>query len=276
VVSPTLLAQAETALGVTNLTVQITGGQKTVAFAERSGQRTVVKLIELVPPYASVALERARREVAVLAAISHPNVVRLESGLVELGTPVVAVCWLEEYLDGADLGTFINTLRNWDDAAAMARDVLAGLSAFHASGAVHRDLSPGNVRRLSGGSYKVMDPGVARIIAETTITGPVDPGTPGFMSPEHVSPAARPTFGSDVFSVGILMYQALTAQSPIPYVGDRADYFRRLVSDQAASVAVLRPDLTPGQVSFVDRCLQRQSARRFFDSDEALAGITGL
>lgn len=275
-VSPTLLAQAETALGVTNLSVQITGGQKTVAFAERSGQRTVVKLIELVPPYAIVALERARREVGVLAAISHPNVVRLESGLVELGTPVVAVCWLEEYLDGADLDTFLYTLRDWDDAAAMAREVFAGLGAFHANGAVHRDLSPRNMRRLSGGSYKVMDPGVARIIAETTITGPVDPGTPGFMSPEHVSPAARPTFASDVFSVGILMYHALTGQSPIPFVGDRADYFRRLMSDQAASLAVLRPDLTPGRVRFVDRCLQRQSARRFFDADEALAALTAL
>lgn len=276
-VRPGLLDEAGVALGVTNVVAQVAAGQKTVAFADGpGGRRTVVKLIELLPPYAAVALERAHREVAVLASISHPNVVRLESGLVELGTPVSAVCWLEEYLDGADLEAVIDTLRAWPDAADMARGVLAGLTAFHDADAVHRDLSPRNIRRTARGSYKVMDPGVARLLARTTITGPSDPGTPGYMSPEHVSPAARPTFASDVFCVGILLYEALTGQSPIPFRGDLADYSRRLLSDQAPTAAGLRPDLTSDQMAFVDRCLQRQLARRYLDAAEALTALASL
>jgi hypothetical protein len=86
--SPGLLPRSAKALGVANVTVLVTGGQKTVALADGPKGRTVVKLVELAPPYAATALERARREVAVLAAVSHPNVVRVESGLVEIGSPV--------------------------------------------------------------------------------------------------------------------------------------------------------------------------------------------
>jgi serine/threonine protein kinase len=275
-VSPGLLAQAGAALGVANITPQASGGQKTVAFADAPSGRTVVKLIELSSPYGAIALERARREVAVLSAISHPNVVCLESGLVELGSPVAAVCWREEYLDGADLDAFLGTLGHWTDAADMARGILAGLTAFHNAGAVHRDLSPRNVRRTSVGAYVVMDPGLARLLAETTITGLADPGTPGYMSPEHVSPAARPTFASDVFGVGILLYEALTGQSPIPFLGDRGDYARRLAAGQAPTVGALRPDLTAAQVNFVDTCLQRQLARRYLDAAEAITELARL
>lgn len=275
-VSPDLLAQAGAALGLTNIAVHVAGGQKTVAFADGPSGRTVVKLVELAPPYSAIALERARREVAVLSAISHPNVVRLESGLVELGSPVTAVCWREEHLDGADLDTFLSTLHDWSAASEMAHGVLAGLGAFHDAGAIHRDLSPRNVRRTSTGTYKLMDPGVARLLAKTTITGPVDPGTLGYMSPEHVSPAARPTFASDVFSVGVLLCEALTGRSPIPFLGDRADYARRLATDQVATAGALRPDLTPGQINFVDTCLQRQLARRYLDAAEALAALSAL
>ena len=275
-VNPTLLTEVEAALGLANLAPHVTGGQKTVAFADGLAGRTVVKVIELAPPYAALALERAHREVAVLTAIIHPNVVRLESGLVEIGSPVRAVCWREEYLDGTDLDGFIATLGDWTSAAEMASGVLAALSAFHATNAVHRDLSPRNVRRTADGTYKLMDPGVARLLAETTITGPMDPGTPGYMSPEHVSPVARPIFASDVFGVGILLHQALTGTVPVPFTGDRADYTRRLLTVSAPPLRTIRPDLAPDRARFVDTCLQRQAGRRYLDATEALAALGAL
>jgi serine/threonine protein kinase len=273
---PAIYAAAAKSLGVTNLAALGTGGQKMVAVADGPNGQTIVKIVELVPPYAAIALERARREVGVLASITHPNVVKLGSGLVEVGTPPIAVCWLEEYLDGQDLEARRGPLHPWPDVAGMASDVAAGLTAFHDAGAVHRDLSPRNVRCLANGSYKLMDPGIARLLAETTITGPVDPGSCGYMSPEHVSPAARPTFASDVFGLGILMYEQLTGQCPIPFLGDRADYARRLQTEQPASVAVRRPDLSPAQAQFVDTCLQRQLARRYLDAREAYDALVAL
>ena len=273
---PAIYAAAASALGVTNLRPLGPGGQKLVAVADGPNGQTILKIVELVPPYAAVALERARREVGVLASISHPNVVRLESGLVELGTPPFAVCWLEECLDGEDLEARRGPAHPWTEVAAMASDVASGLTAFHDAGAVHRDLSPRNVRCLANGGHKVMDPGIARLLAETTITGPIDPGSCGYMSPEHVSPAARPTFASDVFGLGILMYEQLTGQCPIPFLGDRADYSRRLRDDQAPSIVGRRADLLPAQAKFVDTCLQRQLARRYLDAHEALDALATL
>ncbi len=273
---PAIYAGAAKALGVTNLTPLGPGGQKMVAVADGPNGRTIVKIVELVPPYAALALERARREVGVLASINHPNVVQLESGLVELGTPPNAVCWLEECLDGSDLEARRGPSHPWSDVAGMATDVAAGLTAFHDAGAVHRDLSPRNIRCLASGGHKLMDPGIARLLAETTITGSVDPGSLGYMSPEHVSPAARPTFASDVFGLGILMYEQLTGQCPIPFLGDRVDYARRLQTEQSASVALQRPDLSPAQAQFVDTCLQRQLARRYLDAHEAYDALVAL
>ncbi len=271
-----MIAAASAALGVTNMRPAGGGGQKLVALADGPHGATIVKLIELVPPYAPIVLERARREVGVLASISHPNVVRLESGLVELGSPPVAVCWMEEFLDGEDLEARMGTPQAWSAVSEMARQVAAGLTAFLDADVVHRDLSPRNIRCLLDGTFKVMDPGIARLLAKTTITGSLDPGSPGYMSPEHVSPAARPTFASDVFGLGVLMYEALTGVCPIPYAGAFADYAQRLRDGQASSVGIPRPDLSAGQVEFVDTCLQRQLARRYLDAREALDALVAL
>ena len=273
---PALIAAASAALGVSNARAAGGGGQKWVGLADGPQGPTIIKIIQLVPPYAAVALERARREVGVLAAISHPNVVALESGLVELGSPPAGVCWMEEYLDGEDLDARLGRPWQWMDVRDMAQQVAAGLTAFHDAGVVHRDLSPRNIRCLPDGTFKVMDPGIARLLAKTTITGPIDPGSPGYMSPEHVSPAARPTFASDVFGLGVLMYEALTGVSPIPFAGDFTDYAQRLRDGQASSVGVVRPDLPAGQVDFVDTCLQRQLARRYLDAREALDALVAL
>lgn len=271
-----MIADASAALGVSNMRAAGGGGQKWVALADGPHGLTIVKLIQLVPPYAAMALERARREVGVLASISHPNVVRLESGLVELGLPPVGVCWMEEYLEGEDLEIRLGPPLAWTDVLEVARQVAAGLTAFHDAGVVHRDLSPRNIRCLLDGTFKVMDPGIARLLAKTTITGPIDPGSPGYMSPEHVSPAARPTYASDVFGLGVLMYEALTGVCPIPYAGDFVDYAQRLRDRQASSVGIARPDLSAVQIEFVDTCLQRQLARRYLDAREALDALAAL
>jgi serine/threonine-protein kinase len=276
-IDPSILTAAAAALTVTNLAALITGGQKFVGTADGPGSETrIVKIIEFVPPYAAIALERARREVHVLASINHPNVVKVVGGLVELGNPPSAVCWLEERLDGDDLRAHLGAPQPWATVRSMASDAFAGLAAFHADEVVHRDLSPNNIRCLSNGSHVVMDPGIARFLAETTITGTYDPGTPGYMSPEHVSPAASPTYASDVFGIGVLMYQYLTGSLPIPFSGDRVDYARRLRDEQGPSVGLIRTDLTPDEIAFVDRCLNRQLARRYLDAQEALDALAVL
>jgi len=272
-----LIDEAAAEFGVTDLVPFAPSGQKYVARCLRGSESVVLKVVELNGPHHQVTLERARREVDLLARINHPNVVQALSELRELGgssTPT-GVTWLEEFLDGEDLSARMGPSWQWDDVAVLARDIASGLSAIHAERAVHRDLSPGNIRATSAGSYVVMDPGLARHLELSTLTGVFQPGTWGYMSPEHAA-MTRPTPASDVFGVGILMYQALSGEVPFAVRGDIDAYRVALRDQQAPSISVVRSDLAPNEAAIVDQCLQRQGARRFLDGAELLSAIEAL
>jgi serine/threonine-protein kinase len=259
-----LVAAAEAGLAVSSLTELGGGAQKAVRVVDRRGQKLVMKVISLGGSNVD-GLRRAEREVELLASIDSPHVVRVEHELIELGDPPAGAAWLEEYLDGADLtASIFSSSWTWTDVRTMAIQVAEGLGAAHLKGVVHRDLSPNNVRHLADGSYKVMDFGFARHTLRSGLTVAGQPGTPGYMSPEHLrSYSGAPTAASDVFAVGVLMFAALTGSVPVPYNGDDADYIRRLQDVERPAIVALRSDLTPGQIALVDRCLHRQPARRY-------------
>jgi serine/threonine-protein kinase len=221
-----------------------------------------MKVIEIAPG-ALDALRRAQREVELLEQIDHPHVVKVASDLLQLGTPEHGVTWLEEYLEGDDLSDHLVAAWDWDATKEMALDVADGLSALHDLKVVHRDLSANNVRRLTAGGYVVMDPGLARHTLRSTLTGVFQPGTPGFLSPEHLGTySGVPTPASDVFCVGILMFLALTTQYPVQYTGDYAEYIGRLARGEISDLTTLRNDLTVEQAALIRQMLHPQSARR--------------
>lgn len=267
-----LTREVQAALGTTTLAPLAIGGQKQVYSAELEGVAVVVKVV-LVPQdthYADEVVERAQREVELLSTIDSDFVVRVLSEAVEIGDRPEALCWVEEYLDGEDLRQLTSTFP-WteDDAWALIHDLASGLAACHVLDVVHRDLSPGNVRRRADGRYALMDPGLARHLTKTALTGVFQPGTYGYMSPEHV-PGGHPTPASDVFGIGILAHQVLTTAVPVPYRGDAATYYIDLHSTQAPSITASAPHLGADLIKVIDRCLQRQPARRYLDAQELL------
>lgn len=268
-----LMAAVESALGLSRVQPIGSGGQKIVATADFGGHPAIVKIVLIPPgPNGVMALERAHREVELLAAVESDAVVKVLTDAVEIGDAPDAVCWVEELLEGDDLENHLAS--KWDEDAVwvLAEDLATALAACHEQEVVHRDLSPRNIRRLPNGRYVVMDPGLARHLARAAITGYMQPGSFGWMSPEHV-PGGRAIPASDVFSIGVLLFCALTAELPVPYAYDDPDYFRRLAHDQAPSVRTIRPDISDALVRLVDRCLDRQAARRFLDGEELLTEI---
>jgi eukaryotic-like serine/threonine-protein kinase len=268
-VDAALITEAESVLKLTDGRPFAQGGQKYVGRGTVAGEAVVLMVVEIAGTYAPVTLERARREVDLLARLDHANVVHALSPLVELGgtSPPTGVAWLEEYLDGDDLSQRLGSQWSWPDTLSMAIDVANGLAAMHAEKAVHRDLSPRNVRCTTRG-YVLMDPGLARHLEESTLTGVFQPGTPGYMTPEHAAGTGRPIPASDVFGVGILMYQALAGVVPCPFAGDLDAYRKELRDTQVESIGSVRGDLGSGPIAIVDRCLQRQSGRRYIDGTE--------
>jgi len=265
-VDPALIAEACDGLGVKDVReIGAPGGQKVVRQVARGRDDLVMKVVALRSS-APTTLKRAEREVELLQSLTSPHVVRVESELITIGTPVRGAAWLEEFLDGADLTKHLGPQWSWADAADLGYQVADGLAAAHAAGVIHRDLSPNNVRRLSNGTYKVMDFGFARHTLRTGLTVAGQPGTPGFLSPEHLNPySGAPMPPSDVFGVGILLYAALTGELPVPFSGDEADYVQRLARVEIVDIGIKRPDLEPEQAAIVRRMLHRQPARRFLN-----------
>lgn len=269
-----LQKDVQAALGTTELVPFAAGGQKLVYSVELEGIPVVVKVV-LVPETARAdeVLERARREVELLSTVESQFVVAVLSEAVEIGDRPEAVCWVEEQLDGSDLRDLVTTFP-WAplDVWTLIRDVANGLCACHELDVVHRDLSPGNVRRRAAGRFALMDPGFARHLNKAALTGLYQPGTYGYMTPEHV-PGGHPTTASDIFGLGILAFQALTGSVPVIYASDEGDYYTRLRTGQAVPVRSVRPDTPQELAAIVDRCLQRQPARRYLDGQELLNDI---
>ncbi|MBR7826614.1 protein kinase, partial [Actinospica sp. MGRD01-02] len=212
-----IFADLAASLGVTELVPLAQGGQKFVLRALREGQPVAVKAM-LVPPgpaYAA-ALDRARRETGILAAVDSPRVVRLLGELRELrydGVLPYGVAWVEELLDGTDLDKLLGTPWPPVEAARLLLHLAEALAALHEKGIVHRDLNPVNVRKRADGAYCVMDPGLAHRADEPDPADAHCIGTVGYLSPEH-APGAKVVPQSDVYCLGILIYRALTGDLP--------------------------------------------------------------
>lgn len=273
-----LFADAATRLEVTDLEHVTRRGQKSVLKGLRHGETIALKLIVLdgsSSEPSEVVVARARREFEALDRTSNAHVVATRGELQELGSPITCIAWAEEFIEGADLAELFEVgPLDWSAVRRMAIDVGSGLQAFHAQGVVHRDLTPSNVRRREiGGSYVVLDPGYARFVDYTTITQAGQPGTLGYLSPEHLEGGRGPSVRSDLYSLGVLMFEALTGRLPTPVSSDTDHYAASLLGGDPPSVGSLRDDLSGCQIAIVDTCLRRQAARRYKNVDGLLTAL---
>lgn len=197
------------------------GGMGTVWLAERSDgrfeRRAAVKFLSIALPEKSAA-ERFRREGAVLARLSDPNIAKLlDAGVTDSGQPYLVL----ELVEGLPIDQFCDNHRL--DVRARVRlflDVLAAVAHAHANLIVHRDIKPPNVLVSKDGEVKLLDFGVAKLLDEegrgaaTLLTREAGSAlTPEYAAPEQVMGRAITT-ATDVYSLGVLLYVLLTAQHP--------------------------------------------------------------
>lgn len=271
-----LIADVSAALGFENPQPLTQGGQKLVLKGTLSGAPAVAKIVLLSPgPNGDITLKRAHREVELLSAVDSPRVVKVLTDAVEIGDPPSAVCWAEEWLDGEDLADSLK--RTWGEPEiwTLLGDVSEALSACHDLDVVHRDLSPRNVRAMPEGRFVLMDPGLARHLMKSALTGGFQPGTPGWRSPEHVL-GGDPVPASDIFALGILAYYAVTGEFPIDPNGSTGDYDHALKTQQAPAISSVAPWISSELGQVVDRCLNRQPARRYLDGAELKMALDDL
>lgn len=214
--------------------------------------------------------ERFRREAQAVAKLQHTNIVSVfDTGEDELGGALMPYIVME-YVEGQPLGSVLQSdIQQYgampaDKALKVTADVLAALETSHEMGLVHRDIKPGNVMMTKRGIVKVMDFGIARAmqsgVTSMTQTGMVV-GTPQYLSPEQAlgrGVDAR----SDLYSVGIMLFQLLTGRIPFDADSPLAIAYAH-VQEEPVAPSTINRSITPAMDALVARALKKNPNERF-------------
>ncbi|MDQ3368005.1 MAG: serine/threonine protein kinase [Myxococcota bacterium] len=177
------------------------------------GRPAAVKLLNARSTASSSLVERFHREMAIAARLVSPHIV----SVFELSPPDAPVPYIAmERLHGVDLASRLRTENRIpsDEVVVMLDQVARGLEVARVAGIVHRDLKPHNLFLHEGGTWKILDFGVSKVLdSEGTLTGEGIVGTPQYMAPEQAS-GGSVTHVADVYALGAIAYRCLTGRAP--------------------------------------------------------------
>ncbi|HWV86451.1 MAG TPA: protein kinase [Capillimicrobium sp.] len=252
------------------------GGMSTVyrAFDTVLERPVAIKLMHRETARDGDQLERFRREARHVAQLNHPHVVQvIDAG--EDGDPAHPRPYIVlEYVEGETLKQRIRRMGRLPvtEALAYAIEVARALSAAHERGIVHRDVKPQNVLVDGEGTAKVTDFGIARTLTEEGLTadGRVL-GTTDYVSPEQALGHAV-TGQSDVYSLGIVLYEMLTGE--VPFRGEnQIAVAMKHVRDELPDVRARRPEVSASLGAVLDRATDKDLARRYPDAASFAADL---
>ena len=261
------------------------GGMGEVYRAEHVDSGRVVAVKVLRPELASSAMHARSvlREGEAAALVSHPNIVRIEDlGIDEKGVPYL----VQEFLDGMDLATYAQYRRGpvpARDLIPLVLPILDALGALHDAGVVHRDLKPENiflVRDGSGWSPRLLDFGLA-VIADHLDDGPMPArsdvalGSPAYMSPEQFRDPRHLTARSDLWSLGVMVYELLCGVMPFAG-GDVAGLARAVAEDDPIPLDRRVPGIAPALADAVMSCLEKNPDDRPASVRELMAVLASV
>ncbi len=255
-----------------------TGATSFVYRARRADSFEPVAIKVMHPHLLGDALKRRRfiREAEVMMRLHHPNVVRFEEILEVDGH----LAFVMEYIEGETLSEWRGVHADEVDEQTLACvfvDLLRGLSLAHRAGIVHRDLKPANVLiSWQDGRYvaKIIDFGVARLVGEvldederSTIVG-----TAAYISPEEVVDPEAVCPASDLYSLGVMMYEAACGERP--FTGRPVgELLTAHVNEAPRRPRSLNPGLSPGFESVILRTLEKDPTGRFASAPEMIRAL---
>ncbi|MBA3272707.1 MAG: protein kinase, partial [Chthoniobacterales bacterium] len=223
-------------------------------------------------------LRRFRNERQILAQLDHPNIARLiDGGTTDNGLPYFVM----EYVKGEPITAYCDTYKlSTKQRLELFRKVCAAVTYAHQNLVIHRDLKPSNILVTSDGEAKLLDFGIAKLVAadDDLLLTQTAPGqramTPDYASPEQIK-GERITTASDVYSLGVLLYELLTGTKPYRLNTRTTEELSRAITDQepqrpSAAAAPDRAALDGDLDNIVLMAMRKEPARRY-SSAAALA-----
>ncbi len=242
------------------------GGMASVYEAEHEmlGTKVAVKVLNPILSANAQIRERFKNEAKMMASFNHPNITKI----IDFDDQPHQLSIVMEFLEGEDLNEKIK--RSGPLSQGSIQDVFVQtLSAFqyaHEKGVVHRDIKPSNIYVLPNGHVKILDFGIAKLFGqgnEMTQTG-TQMGTPIYMSPEQVKADKSIDHRSDIYSLGVTMFYAITGKPPYNSDTDsQFDIFNKIVFEPLPEL----PDI--GNLDdFVKKACQKDRDQRFQSCEE--------
>jgi formylglycine-generating enzyme required for sulfatase activity/predicted Ser/Thr protein kinase len=268
-----------TLLGRYRIIEQLGAGGMGVVYRANDEKLDRVVAVKVVTPGVFTTAEarsRFRREALTLARLNHPHIAALYDVGEQDGVDyIVMECVRGQSLRTALQGGPFTVV----EATRIVLQVAEALEEAHEHGVIHRDLKPANVMITAKGHAKVLDFGVAKLLAATEATqslteaaGPI--GTPRYMSPEQAlgkSVDAR----TDLWSLGVLYYEMLTARPPFQ-AESALSVLQSVIADRFPPVRELRPDVPEEADHIVNRAMQKDAERRYGSAADLARDASGL
>jgi tRNA A-37 threonylcarbamoyl transferase component Bud32 len=251
------------------------GGMGAVYEAEHRVMRRTVALKVIHRAYTAnaAALERFRCEVRAAARLSHPNIVTTHDAEDAGDTQFLVM----EYVAGISLGRLVNERGPLPvaEACAYVRQAALGLQHAHERGMVHRDVKPENLIRCADGTVKVLDFGLAALLAERggeLTEENVVMGTPDYMAPEQAEDPRSADGRADVYSLGCTLYYLLTGQAPYP----APTALLKILAHRERPlppIGQVRPEVPAGLGRVLARMLAKKPADRYATPGEVAVAL---
>ena len=229
----------------------------------------------------SQAIGRFYREAQAAARLRSEHAVRVfDVGTHSNGLPYIVM----EYLEGSDLGRLLRASGQLPIAEAVdyMLQTCAAIADAHKAGIIHRDLKPSNLfcvtREDKSVMIKVLDFGISKVMnaqpneEAVTVTGNFI-GSPSYMSPEQMKAPNRVDSRTDIWSLGVVLYECLTAKLPFP-AGTFPEICLRVAQDPPIAASAYRTDIPPRLERIIERCLDKDREKRFGSVQELAEALS--
>ena len=260
------------------------GGFGSVYKAEKDGIIYAIKIFRedyVLKEYREKGEDnRIKREIDIMKSVSHPNLIKYIDDFKEILSGVPSYFLIMEYAEGVNLRKLLDQkLLSGQEAIDIFAKILDGVNSLHSirgeneeTGIIHRDLKPENII-VNNSNIKILDYGISKIIDYTSITSTGEVmGSPLYMSPEQINDSKHIDKRSDIYTLGVILYEMLTNNLPYEY-SNLQELYQRIINEPPIPPRRRNIAINNQLENIILRLLEKQPYKRHHSVDELKQAI---